>query len=146
LPLVFDAQASPFIRVHRLEVGSLEFAVWSRLRCEKRRVWPANVQFGLLAFFGMDTDTRGKANGYCPDHTLWRVRDLKLALGRIAGAACYSDRTDDDKDGPKLWRRRRPAVETRLRLRRFAAILCAVATAMRNEIPRQKRGDLAWKI
>jgi hypothetical protein len=106
LPLVFDLQARPFLRVHRLDVGSLEFAVRSRLRYEKGRVRPASAQFGMVAFFGMHAGTRGQAHGRYPDHTLWWVPDLKVALSRIAGAACDSQRKGDDKDGPKLWRQR----------------------------------------
>jgi hypothetical protein len=144
LPLVFNLQVRPFLRVHRLDVGSLEFAVRSRLRYEKGRVRPATGQFGMAAFFGMHTGTRGNANGRDPGHTLWRVPDLKVALTRIAGAACDPHRTDDDKDGPKPWRQRRQAIETQLRLRRFAAIICPMRRPRNRHAARSvsKRGKL----
>jgi hypothetical protein len=81
----------PGPRMHRADVGPLPSA-------------SANLQFGMLAFFGMDPDGRGNANGRRPDHPLWRwwVPDLKVALSRIAGAARDCHRTDDDEGSDAL--------------------------------------------
>jgi hypothetical protein len=42
LPLVIEPQARPLIRIHRLELGHLEFAVGGWLRYEQRPIGPAN--------------------------------------------------------------------------------------------------------
>jgi hypothetical protein len=162
LPLVFDLQTGPFIRVYRLDVGSLEIAVRSWLWCQEGRVYPT-PRFGMLAFSKIDLGTSGNANGCCPDNTVRRASDLKITRIRVACAACDSNRTDNDEGGPKLSAQGRQAARTQLRLCGIAAIVCTMRRprhrhAVRSvskrgycdgcsqQISRQKRGDLEWKI
>src|ERR1700756_1206278 len=84
LPLELGLQASPCVRVHRLDVGSPELAVGCRLRFEERRIGPTNAGFGMSSCFGVDdTRTRWDANRRCRDFALSR---FEVVLSRIACA------------------------------------------------------------
>ena len=58
LPLVFGSQAGPFVRVHRLEVGSLVVAIRYGLWREQRRVEPVDRWLRMVVLFDRSTDMR----------------------------------------------------------------------------------------
>ena len=98
LPLVVDFQTGPFIRVHSIDVCSLELAVRCRLCCQQRRVRPVDSQFSISTRFGvsMGADRRG------PDLMLNRI---KFTVNGIARAPGDRQREKNDRDGQKLWDR-----------------------------------------
>jgi hypothetical protein len=100
LPLVVDFQASPFIRVHGPNVGSLELAVGCRLRCKQRRVRPVDSQLRISTWFSVSMGTCRSADGSSPDLMLNRI---EFAVNRIARAAGDCQRAENDRDGQKLW-------------------------------------------
>jgi len=80
LPFVLDLEAGPFVRIDRLEVGSLELAIGDGLRREQRQVRPPDFWFGVSVWFGVSAGTCGGADGrrlafvhYGTDFTLRRV-------------------------------------------------------------------------
>lgn len=105
LPLILGFQAGPFIRVHRLDISSVERAVGSRLGRKQRRVGRANAQFDMLPRFGVDTGRQ--ANRGCPDLPLNRIEPT---VNRITRAPGEAHREDNDGDGRQSWTERQPAV------------------------------------
>src|SRR5437879_8137219 len=63
LSFVLDLQAGPFVRIHGLEVGSLELAIGGRLRRQQRRVRPPDFWFGMSIWFGVSTDAYWGTDG-----------------------------------------------------------------------------------
>jgi hypothetical protein len=96
LPLVVDFQTGPFIRVHGVDVRSLELAVGCRLWREQRRVRSVGSQLGRSARFGMSVG----ADGSGPGLTLNRI---EFTVNRIARAPGDRQRAENDREGRKLW-------------------------------------------
>jgi len=96
LSLVVDFQTGPFIRVHSLNVRSLELAVGCKLWCEQRRVRSADSQFSMSTRFSvpMGTDVSG------PDLMPNRI---EFTLNRIARAPGDCQHATNDRDSQKLW-------------------------------------------
>jgi hypothetical protein len=89
-PLELGFQATPLIRIHRLEIGVRELAVGSRLGREQRGIGPANAQFSGWRCFGVDSPTRRQANGGCPDQAVSRFKiavNIEVTASRIARAS-----------------------------------------------------------
>jgi hypothetical protein len=134
LPLELGFQATPLIRVHRLEVGVRELAMRSRLSRKQRGVGPANAQFGRWRRFGVDSGTRRQANRGCPDHPVSRFEiavSIEVTASRIARASGQSQRQHNDGDGRQsygrqFWSQRQQTAQPRLRSRQFAAIICTM--------------------
>ena len=84
-----------FIRVHSLDVRSLELAVGRRLWCEQRRVRSADPQFSRSTRFGVSMG----ADGSGPDLTLNRI---EFTVNRIAGASDDRQRAKNYREGRKL--------------------------------------------
>ena len=61
LPLVFEFQAGPFIRIHGADVRSIELAIRCGKCCEQRGVGPANEWFGIR-LFRVSMGARGGTN------------------------------------------------------------------------------------
>jgi hypothetical protein len=96
LPLVVDLQTGPFIRVHGLNVCSLELAVGCRLWCEQRRVRSVDSQFSISTRFGVSVGTDGSG----PDLVLNRI---EFTVNRIARAPGDRQRAENGREGQKLW-------------------------------------------
>ena len=98
LPLVVDFQTGPFIRVHSIDVCSLELAVRCRLRCEQCRVRAVDSQFSISTRFGvsMGADRSG------PDPMLNRI---EFAVNGIARTPGDRQCAKNDRNGQKLWDR-----------------------------------------
>src|SRR5438477_5866402 len=94
LPLVVEFQTGPFIRVHSLDVRSLELAVGRRLWCEQRRVRSADPQFSRSTRFGVSVG----ADGSGPDLTLNRI---EFTVDRIASASDDRQRAKNYREGRK---------------------------------------------
>lgn len=130
LPLELGFQASPFIRVHRLDIGSLEFAVGRRLGRKQCRVGPVDAKFGGLLRVGVHTDARRQANRVCPDFPRRTfeivVNGCEITASRIARTPSERERQENNRDGRQFCRQRQQAIQPQLRLRQFAAIICTM--------------------
>ena len=67
------------------DIGSLELAIGRRLGRKQRRVGPANAQFDMLPFFGVNTDTRRQANRGCRDLPLNEIEFTVSWIARASG-------------------------------------------------------------
>ena len=119
LPLVLGFQAGPSIRVDRLDIGSLEFAVGRRLGGKQRRVGLANTQFRLLRRISVRTNRRRQPDRFCPDLALNR-----FVLSRIARASGKPHRKGNHSSGQQFWAQRQQAIRPQPRPQEFAAIIC----------------------
>src|SRR5215218_9277436 len=63
LSFVLDLQAGPFVRIDRLEVGSLELAIGDGLRRKQCQVRPPDFWFGVSVGFGVSAGAYGGADG-----------------------------------------------------------------------------------
>jgi len=118
LPLVLDFQASPFIRVHGLDVGPLEFAVGRRLRSKQRRIGPAYPQLGMLRRFGAHASMRMQANRSCSGLPLSETAFTRRRIARASGQLQREDRNDQQSCTP-----RPRAIRPLLPAYRFAAYI-----------------------
>ena len=96
LSLVVEFQTGPFIRVHSLDVCSLELAVGRRLWCEQRRVRSADPQFSRSTRFGVSMGADGSGPDLMPNR-------IEFTVNRIARAPGDRQRAKNDRDGQKLW-------------------------------------------
>jgi len=84
LSFVLDLQASPFVRIDGLEVGSFELAIGGGLRRQQREVRPPDFWFGISNWFGVSTGAYGSPDGR---RFAFVQRRTDFTLRRIARAA-----------------------------------------------------------
>jgi len=82
LQLVFGLQASPFIRIHGLEVVFLVLAIGGWLKREQRRVRPANYRLGISVVFRVPEGAGSKTHGRCLDFMYSRIEIVRPGIAR----------------------------------------------------------------
>ena len=130
LPLVLGFQASPFIRVYRLDIGALELAVRRRLRSKQCRIRPVNAQLDVLPRLRMSTGTRSQAGNhtsrFCTDFLPTRIDLIDFTTGRIARASGQPDRQHNHGNGQQSRAQRQRPIQPQPRSKPFTAPICTV--------------------
>ena len=82
LQLVFGLQASPFIRIHGLEVVFIVLAIGGWQRREQRRVRPANYRLGISVVFRVSAGALSKTHRRGPDFMYSRIEIVRPGIAR----------------------------------------------------------------